>query len=312
VSGAVVLLYHRVGQEALDTYDLQVSVADFRRHLQHLSDAYHPVALTAIVESLESGTVLPDRAVAITFDDGYLQHLTVIRPMLDEFGIPATFFVTTEGLNEPHEHWWDVLERVMLGVHQLPPVLDLCGDGTWVASTATDAERVSAHASLTQHFYGLSAVERRRALAFICHWSALALPPRASHRALLAAELEALAGASGVSVGAHTIHHIALPARPVEEGWSEVTGSKSALESLVGRPMEGFSYPYGAHSATAVETVRRAGYRYAVTVEHGTVDNGSDVLRLPRCEVKARFASGFAAWLAATAAVPPDDSRDGV
>ena len=59
MSGAIVLLYHRVGDDLLDTYDLQVSVADFRRHLQHLQDAYHPVTLDAIVESVETGTRLP-------------------------------------------------------------------------------------------------------------------------------------------------------------------------------------------------------------------------------------------------------------
>ena len=119
---------------------------------------------------------------------------------------------------------------------------------------------------------------------------------------LLAGELARLAGAPGVSVGAHTAHHVALPARPEAEQRSEVTGSRSALEALIGRPITGFSYPYGAQDATAVETVRRAGYTYAVTVEPGTIVSGADRFRLPRCEVKARFASEFPAWLAATAA----------
>ena len=302
MSGAVVLLYHRIGNEALDTCDLQVSLADFRSHLQHLTDAYHPVTLDAIVESLDGGAPLPAGAVALTFDDGYLQHLHVVRPILDEFDVPATFFVTTEGLAAPHENWWDVLERIMFGGHDLPPVLDLRGDGSWVACTRTAAERVSAHASLAQLFYGLSAPERREALACVCTWSRLTISARASHRVLLAGELATLAGAPGVSVGAHTAHHVALPARPEAEQWSEVTGSRSALEALIGRPITGFSYPYGAQDATAVETVSRAGYTYAVTVEPGTIVSGADRFRLPRCEVKARFASEFPAWLAATAA----------
>ena len=35
-----------------------------------------------------------DRLVAITFDDGYRDNLTVALPLLEKFGLPMTLFVT--------------------------------------------------------------------------------------------------------------------------------------------------------------------------------------------------------------------------
>ena len=41
---------------------------------------------------------IPERAVAVTLDDGYLDALTIASPILTELGVPATFFVNTDRL----------------------------------------------------------------------------------------------------------------------------------------------------------------------------------------------------------------------
>lgn len=298
VSAAAILLYHRVGDDAVDSHDLQVNVRDFRCHLRHLRTHYQPVTLDAVAESVRTDVPLPPRAVAVTLDDGYLQNLELILPLLGEFEVPATFFVTTEGLNERHENWWDVLPRMMLGPHRLPSALDLYGDGTWVASTTTALERDRAHDRLTQHFYGLSASQRRERLAALHEWSGVPMRPRESHRVLLADELASLARDPFASVGAHSVHHLALPTQsPQEQTW-EVTESKAILESVLSAPVHGFSYPYGAYDRATVDAVRQADYQYAVTVDAGLVDAGASLFQLPRCEVKARIASTFDTWLA--------------
>jgi len=301
VSGAVILLYHRVGNDTVDAHDLQVSVDHFRSHLRHLTSNYHPVTVGAVVESVATGVPLPPRSIAVSLDDGYLQNLEVVLPLLREFDVPTTFFVTTEGLDEPHENWWDVLSHVMLGPHRLPSTLDLSGDGSDVVSTATPLERRQAHDRLTQHFYGLSVAPRCGLLATVAKWSGLTMWPRDSHRVLLAGELALLSRDPRASVGAHSVHHPSLPTRSTQEQWLEVTESKSILESLLRVPVTGFSYPYGAHDPTTVDAVERGGYQYALTVEPGVVDAHADRFRLPRCEVKAHIAPTFDTWLASMA-----------
>jgi peptidoglycan/xylan/chitin deacetylase (PgdA/CDA1 family) len=62
---------------------------------------YRFVRLSELAEHLEGGD-LPDRTCALTFDDGTLDNLQVVAPLLAEFDVPATFFVCPGLLGTPH------------------------------------------------------------------------------------------------------------------------------------------------------------------------------------------------------------------
>ena len=112
--------------------------------MRQLREHFRPMALDDLVRVAASGAI-PDGAVAVTFDDGYLDALTVASPILMEFGIPATFFVNTDRLDKEHERWWDILERVFLTIPSLPPRLQLLvGDNALQFATHTSAERQDA------------------------------------------------------------------------------------------------------------------------------------------------------------------------
>jgi peptidoglycan/xylan/chitin deacetylase (PgdA/CDA1 family) len=68
-----------------------------------LAEHYCPVALGSLVSDLVSGAKPDQRAVAITFDDGYAEGATFVREILEQYSIPATFFVVTGFLDQPHE-----------------------------------------------------------------------------------------------------------------------------------------------------------------------------------------------------------------
>ena len=78
-----VLYYHEVpGQAGLTR---QVSA--------FLSAGYTPISLGQLVDALEGKSEPPGRCMVLTFDDGLASQLTGALPVLQRFGIPATFFV---------------------------------------------------------------------------------------------------------------------------------------------------------------------------------------------------------------------------
>ena len=60
-------------------------------------------------------SVVPDKLVVLTFDDGNKSDVTFVAPLLQEYGFKATFFII-EGLNfltnEEHYVTWDEVQRL--------------------------------------------------------------------------------------------------------------------------------------------------------------------------------------------------------
>jgi peptidoglycan/xylan/chitin deacetylase (PgdA/CDA1 family) len=266
--------------------------------MAHLAEHYRPLALEALVRGLGTGS-LPDRAVAVTLDDGYLDALDRASPILIDLGVPATFFCTTARLEEEHELWWDTLERVLLDGSGRSDSLALRLAGTpRTFGTGTLDARRQALAALGEALRTATLEERDDALAALARWHGGPLAARATHRALTGAEIQRLARRPGHAVGAHSSNHLALPPQTPKVRAREVAGCRRRLELLLQREVAAFAYPYGAYDDATVEAVRAAGFEAALTVEEGLSHAGGDPLRLPRVEVRSSGVDAFAVRLA--------------
>ena len=95
---APVLMYHRVAAEvpAHDPYRNFVKAEVFDAQLGWLRRrGFRGVTVSALADALARGESLPDRSVAITFDDGYRDNLEVAWPLLRRHGFTATVFVVS-------------------------------------------------------------------------------------------------------------------------------------------------------------------------------------------------------------------------
>ena len=285
-SDAVVLLYHRVN-DAAGVHPDGLDEASFREQLQQLGAEDHPMALDDLMAGARTSR-LPERAVALTFDDGYLSHLTHVAPILTAHGLPATFYVTTARLDRETEYYWDTLDRVLLaeGQDQLPAVLDLFGDGRWTRPTATATDRRAAHHALTELLYDASEATRTDVIARLSAWSGRDLAPRPTHRRLTSDEVRDLAVIPGMAVGAHTHHHLCLPGQDARTTWREVNSSRVCLESLLGSSVSSLAYPYGEFDGRSRAAARASDFDHAVTVDAVRVTSATDRLLVPRLELR--------------------------
>lgn len=298
-TGAV-LLYHRVADLPYDRYGLAVTPAAFTQQIRHLAETCTVLELTALVQGARAGA-LPPRAVALTFDDGYAEHLEVAAPMLVALGLPATFFITTASLMSEEEHWWDELERLVLVEDSRPSALDLFADGTCIRPTATFEQRQAVHAEVVPVIRHASQRDRLALLQRLREWSGGHTRPRSSHRVLRASDIRRLAAMPGMAIGSHCVNHLHLPSHPSGIQDDELRASRIALQDLLQINVDAVAYPYGAHDRGAIDAARRAGYRHAVTVRADHVRCGTHALRVPRFEVPTG-SSATLAWLTRTLA----------
>lgn len=95
---AVVLQYHHVS----DSTPPSTSIApdQFEKHMDYLAqEGFDVVPLPELVEKLKQGKPLPDKTVAITFDDAYDSVYTTVYPLLKKRDWPFTVFVNTDPLD---------------------------------------------------------------------------------------------------------------------------------------------------------------------------------------------------------------------
>lgn len=110
---AVVLLYHHVSDTT--PASTSVSPALFAKHLDHLARGGYTVwPLGRILEALASGGPIPDKTVAITFDDAYHSVLDGAAPLLERHGWPFTVFVSTQAVDAGYRGYlgWDELSKL--------------------------------------------------------------------------------------------------------------------------------------------------------------------------------------------------------
>ncbi len=95
---AVVLIYHHVDEGTPASTSLSPEL--FGEHLDYLvKNGYRALPLAALVDSLRVGGTIPDKTVALTFDDGYTSVYTEAFPRLRKLGWPFTVFVCPDAVD---------------------------------------------------------------------------------------------------------------------------------------------------------------------------------------------------------------------
>jgi peptidoglycan/xylan/chitin deacetylase (PgdA/CDA1 family) len=305
-SRGVVLLYHRLDDVA-DVHDVSVPPGLFEQHLQWLQSNCTVMPVSELLRAAPED--LPDRAVGITFDDGYLDNLTVAAPLLSRYGVPATFFVTSRWLDAPGEYWWDTFERILRAGAALPAVLDieLAGRATRL-SLATAEEREAAHARLHRALVHASLDERDRLIDALRRWSGVATDFTRDRRPMLAAELYELSTIPGVQIGGHTVNHLALPDQRAEVQEREVSECRSALASVIGQPIRLFAYPYGAVDRQVADQLRRS-HEWSLSCDTRRLGDSFDAAQVPRLEIARLDGPAFAAAVERMFRRAGDDGR---
>ena len=315
--GAMILLYHRIADEAIDPWGLCVSPSNFVEQLRILQRHACCLPLPELV-SLAQERRLPRNAVALTFDDGYADNLWAARPLLEQAGIPATIFITTGAVGKAREFWWDALERLLLHPTELPTTLELCLGRTryrWTIelmpagkSHARDAWRAghdpppsARHAlylELWERLQLCPAEEQQRVLEELAVWAGTPLNVRSTRRALDEGELGELARSGLLELGAHTITHPMLPAQPAMRQHHEIHRSKADLERMCGRPVSSFSYPHGRHDDLCETIVRENGFAIACGTMGTPIGAKLNHFALRRMPVADWDGESFARWFA--------------
>jgi peptidoglycan/xylan/chitin deacetylase (PgdA/CDA1 family) len=302
--GALILLYHRVHEPELDPQLLSVTRGNFEEHLKVLRQF-----CTVTLDSLLTPGQSKGFRIALTFDDGYADNLWNAKPLLEEYAVPATVFVSVGHVLNQRPYWWDELQELLLRSAPLPKTLSVAigserrqwslgdldtrqsacpRDPDWnVLSDLDPSRRHTVYRELCTVIKVLPPRQQEAVLDEIR--SATSLKADGKSEVCSPEEIRRLREPGLIDIGAHTCTHPMLSQLPAGEQLQEISRSKELLEEIVGNPIEAFSYPYGGrfdYSQDTVDLVRRSGFRLACSNFEGHVRGSNDFYQLPRYLVR--------------------------
>src|SRR5690606_5556061 len=120
-----VFTYHQVLPERDALRPDEPDAREFAHDLELIGRVFTVLALPEAVRRLANGT-LPARAACITFDDGYANNHEIAAPLLEEAGLPATFFIAC-GAVDDGVMWNDLLIEAVARAPAAPNLAALDG-----------------------------------------------------------------------------------------------------------------------------------------------------------------------------------------
>ncbi len=260
-----VLIYHRVHAAADPMRPGDSHASEFDWQMKLISRVFNVLPLSEATQQLRECR-LPPRSLSITFDDGYADNHDVAVKILRQYGLTATFFVTS-GYLDGGLMWNDAVIEAM---RDAPPGrLELSDLGMNSLELNTLESRRQACGIIITAIKHRNQDERQEIANQVAQRAACNLPTDL----MLSSEQVRLMHSAGMEIGAHTLTHPILAKTTPEKAWEEISGGKSALEGIIDDEIRLFAYPNGKpgvdYLPEHVTMVEKAGYSAAVSTQWG-------------------------------------------
>ena len=274
-----ILIFHRVHAQVDTIFPSEPDAKRFALLMRFVARSFRVMTLGEAASRL-ANRELPPRALVVTFDDGYADNAEVALPILQRYGVPASFFIST-GFLDGGRMWNDsVIETIRACAMD---ELDLESFGMGRRSLSGPAERRSLIGDLLSRIKYSALAERDESVMRLQRLAGVRNLP--SGLMMRSEQLRQLQRA-GMEIGAHTVHHPILKTLASAEAEREISTGRRRLQEIINAPVDVFAYPNGKpgrdYDQTHVAMLSRLGFRAAVSTAPGVARAGDGLLELPR------------------------------
>ena len=269
-----ILTYHHIAdQDPAYPYDPGVADAtpsQFRRQMELVARHGTPIGIDELVRALD-GAPLPRNPVMVTFDDGYRSCHDVALPILRAVGLRATFFVPTTFVTERRLYWWERIATVLSSRRarsaqlSYPRPLVIAANDPHAQKQLADVIKNTPELDIERFLDELYT-------AFGVEWNRSIEGSHASNLVMTWDHVRSLARA-GMDVESHSRRHRVLETLSAADLRDELEGSRSDLETELGRPVRAIAYPVGRRIARHTrirQAIAAAGYRLGFSNASGS------------------------------------------
>jgi peptidoglycan/xylan/chitin deacetylase (PgdA/CDA1 family) len=299
IRAPIILKYHRISSDAGSRgaaderaeFHIGHYAASLKAHARLTLRHRRPITMDELAGHLRSGRALPDRAVALTFDDGYADNYEIAFPVLKQYGIPATFYVCPGVIDSQVGYWWDyVLFCFHYTQNKEIDLRDILRREKVQGYAGTP--RFSLRNLPEKHFAADKVIkifkqvpENSLPQLVGCLRAALNILEERNrtpdHKLLSWSQVKEMSN-GGMDIGSHTMTHPMLSRLTESQIREEFANANQRLFEVLHRPVTGLVYPSGDYNGTCGKVANDCGLKYACTSDIGFVTPSSDVFSLKR------------------------------
>lgn len=284
-----IVMYHYVRNLKLSRYP-KIKGLDyelFKEQIEWMSKNFDFVKVENIIGAYESGEKLPDNAMLLTFDDGYIDNYTYCFPVLDKYKIQGVFYIPGKTFKE----------RKLLDVNKVHFILACADHEMLMKDLLNYINKYRKDYNLPDNniLYQEYAKSNRwdcGEVIFIKRMLQTVLPENLRNiissnlfEKYVGVEEEKFAEelymnedeirclkSNGMYIGLHGYDHYWLGNLEYEEMTQDINKALEAMDGIVDRNSWILNYPYGSYNDDVIDFIRANGCKLSMTTEVGIAD----------------------------------------
>lgn len=276
-----------------------LDVRQLRKQLEFFKKAFCVVKMEQVMDAVEGRYELPDNALLLTFDDGYIDNYTYAMPLLEEFGMQGSFFISGKSFATHQLLDVNKIHYMLAGtnIHEL--VVDLKDRMDYYRGREYDYPE-------TDELWNEYAKENRwdcKEIIFVKRILQTVLPEelrnkisselfikyvgiteeQLAHELYLTEEQIRTMKRHGMFIGLHGYDHYWLGRISKEKMQWDISKALETMDEFIDCKRWVMNYPYGSYNEDVLDFVKAKGACIGLSTEVGLADIKRDnALTLPR------------------------------
>lgn len=266
-SRLLVLCWHNVNATWSFPADPGAGLRGLAHQLRALRRFGNVVPLESALRTLSRHEPLPPRAVALTFDDGYRDNLEYAAPLLEQLGLPATFFLVPGLLSGSAMPWWETVSRAI----RMTSAQELAWRGDALPLDTVE-RRQHVMGCVQRDLKLLTHTEREARVAQLADEIAPHVPAGSVDELFLDWQGARELVRRGFSIGSHTCEHAILSRESPDTQAADLVESRHSLQDGLSVGADVLAYPNGEagdYDEHTLAAARAAGHEWALTTTEG-------------------------------------------
>lgn len=278
-----------------------MDISLFRQQIEYMKSHFNIVTMEQVIDAYNGNKELPENALLLTFDDGYVDNYTYALPILEEFDLQGTFFIpgktfaTHQLLDVNKIHY--ILASGSVGdmVQDVKSFMDDYRGGEY---DYADTDELYEKYAVANRFDSGDTIFVKRMLQTVLPEKLRSIISSELFRKYVGMDEETLAyelymtpeqvmtlKRHGMFIGIHGYDHYWLANLEPEEMRQDIRMALDTLGDYIDKNNWVIGYPYGNYNEEVVDFLKEKGCVLGFTTEVKVADIGKDTqYKIPRLD----------------------------